>query len=416
MDGTDPAPLCVDSGKRIKHMACGTAGQLVVFVEADFVGWDGAGALACVTTRRPLHTYRPITDPADGLFHSPSPLPDGSILVSRRPADGSGTHGVYRFDPISKRTETVFDDPDYHDIQAKLIAPRTEPDGRSSPSVDTDPHGKIYCLNVYTNDFQDRTWLPLGTVKTLRLLEGVSRRAGDSFSPASRPVLPLLASRRILGEVPVGPDGSFNVEVPANMPVELQLVDENGLALRSCGWIGTHRHFNQGCIGCHEDPELTPENLMVSALRSSSVVVAPPAEQRRSIDFCRDLMPLVTQKCLPCHAQGGSPPDLTAGAPAATDGSAADLARTVYEVLTEPASGSESDMRGKYVDPGRARTSALVWHLLGKNTARPWDGQAVQGNPKQIPADAKQPLTAGETRSFVEWIDLGAPWSAAANR
>ena len=61
----------------------------------------------------------------------------------------------------------------------------------------------------------------------------------------------------------MAPDGSFNVEVPANMPVELQLVDENGLALRCCGWIGTHNHFNQGCIGCHEDPELTPENLMV---------------------------------------------------------------------------------------------------------------------------------------------------------
>ena len=62
LDGTDPAPLCVDSGKRIKHMACGTAGGLVVFVEADRVPWDGAGTLACVTTRRPLHTYRPLTD------------------------------------------------------------------------------------------------------------------------------------------------------------------------------------------------------------------------------------------------------------------------------------------------------------------------------------------------------------------
>jgi hypothetical protein len=410
LDGTDPAPLCVDSGKRIKHMACGTAGGLVVFVETDRVDWDGAGTLACVTTRRPLHTYRPITDSAEGLFHSPSPLPDGTILVSRRPADGSGTHAVYRFDPVSKRTEMLFDNADRHEIQAKLLAPRTEPDGRSSPSIDTDPHGKLYCLNVYTHDLRDKTWLPPGTVKTVRLLEGVSRRAGDSPAPASRPVLPALASRRILGEVPMAPDGSFNVEVPANTPVELQLVDENGLALRSCGWIGTHHHFNQGCIGCHEDPELTPENVMVEALKSSSVVVSPPVEQRRSIDFCRDLMPIVTQRCLPCHAPGGSVPDLTAGA------AAPDLARAVYEVLLEPAAGSpDGDVRGKYVDPGRARTSALVWHLLGKNTSRPWDGDAVRGTPKPIPVDAKLPLTAEETRRFVEWIDIGAPWSAASN-
>jgi hypothetical protein len=198
------------------------------------------------------------------------------------------------------------------------------------------------------------------------------------------------------------------------MPVELQLVDENGLALRSCGWVWTRNHFNQGCIGCHEDPELTPENLMVSALESPSVVVAPPVEQRRSIDFRRDLMPVVAQKCLPCHAQGGSPPDLSSGTPAPADVTAPDFARLVYEILLEPAAGApDKDVRGTYVDPGRARTSPLVWHLLAKNTSRPWDGAASQGKPKPIPADAKQPLTAEETRIFVEWIDIGAPWSAA---
>lgn len=419
LEGTDPEALCADNrGRRIKHMACGTAGGLVVFVEADRVPWDGAGMLSCVTTRRPLHTYRPITDPADGLFHSPSPLPDGTVLVSRRPADGSGTHGVYRLDPASKRTEAVFDDPECHDIQAKLIAPREEPDGRSSSCIDTDRHGKLYCLNVYANDFPDKTWLPPGTVKTLRLLEGIPRQADNQANlpagAAAQAVLPSLASRRVLGEVPVPPDGSFNVAVPAKVPVELQLIDENGLALRSCGWRWTPNHFNQGCLGCHEDRELTPENLLVDALRSETVVVAPPPDQRRTIDFRRDLMPLVGRKCLPCHAQGGSEPDLTAGKPVPEDVTDAAFARTVYDVLLEPAAaGPDSDVRGKYVDPGRARTSTLVWHLLAKNTSRPWDGAAAAGKPKPIPADAKQPLTPEETRLIAEWIDIGAAWSAA---
>ena len=39
-----------------------------------------------------------------------------------------------------------------------------------------DPRGKLYCLNVYTNDFPDRSWMSPGTVKTLRVLEGVPRR------------------------------------------------------------------------------------------------------------------------------------------------------------------------------------------------------------------------------------------------
>lgn len=414
LEGTDPAPLCVEGGSPIRHMACSTARGLVVFVEADGTTGDGAGRLACVSSRRPLHTYRPLTKPGDGLFHSPAPLPDGTILVSRRPADGSGTHGICRFDPASQRIETVVDDPAYHDIQAHVVAPRAEPDGRSSPAIDSDSHGKIYCLNVYTNDFQDKSWLPPATVKTLRLLEGISRPASSSPGTAAPRGVPALAGRRILGEVPVAPDGSFNVEVPANTPIELQLVDASGLALRSCGWVWTRNHFNQGCVGCHEDPELTPENLMVDALRSPTVVVAPPVEQRLSIDFRRDLMPIVKQKCLPCHARGGSPPDLTART---EDGADAALARSVYELLLErSAGGPNGEARGRYVDPGQARTSPFVWHLLGRNTSRPWDGATVQKKPKPIPSDAHQPLKPEEARRFVEWIDLGAAWSGVAPR
>ena len=324
----------------------------------------GRGCCPASATRRPLHTYRPLTAAADGLFHSPSPLPDGRILVSRRPADGSGTHGVYRFDPASKQIEAVFDAPEYHEIQAQRIAPRREPDGRSSPEIDTDPHGKLYCLNVYATEFKDKSWLPPGTVKVLRLVEGVPPRAEQGARNSSRAVPPPLAPRRILGEVPVAPDGSFNVQVPADTPVELQLLDEDGLALRSCGWVWTHNHFNQGCLGCHEDPERTPENLVVSALEHPSVVVAPPLEQRRSIDFQRDLLPVMAQKCLPCHARGGSPPDLTAGGPVPATAADAAFARSVYEVLLEPAAGGESHGRGKYVDPGRrgpAPWSGICW-------------------------------------------------------
>jgi hypothetical protein len=51
--------------------------------------------------------------------------------------------------------------------------------------------------------------------------------------------------------------------------------------------------------------------------------------------------------------------------------------------------------------------------MMGRNTARPWDGPAVQGQAKPLPADAKPVPTAEEIRAFVEWIDLGASWAAA---
>ena len=373
IDGTDYAVFAADEGRRVKHMPVATTGGLAVFVEADRVPWDGAGYLSCVRLRRPLHSYRRITKAADGLFHSPSPLPDGHVLVSRRPGDGTGTHGVFRLDPVSGRRETVFDDPQYHDIQATLIHPRGEPDGRSTVVMKKDPRGKLYCLNVYISDLKDRRWMPAGTVRGLRVLEGVPVRVGPASSADRVP-------RRMLGEIPIAKDGSFNIEVPANTPIELQILDADGLALRTCSWIWARNHEPRGCIGCHEDGELTPENQFQTAFERKPVSLCPPPARRRTVDFGRDVKPIVTAKCVPCHKAGGAAPRL--------------------------------DIPGgwrKYVHPGRARTSPLVWHVYGRNTARGWDGAARERPVKPIPPGKEvPPLTAQEKRRLVEWIDLGA--------
>jgi hypothetical protein len=407
IDGADYTAFCADEGRRVKHMPCTTTGGLAVFVEADRVPWDGAGLLSCVKLRRPLHSYRRITRASDGLFHSPSPLPDGRILVSRRPADGSGTHGVFRLDPASGRREPVFDDPQYHDIQATLVHARPEPDGRSSVVTPAakDPNGKLYCLNVYTSDLRDPKWMPQGTVKSVRVLEGVPR--GVSARGARPNGIPPLIPRRILGEVPVQEDGSFNIEVPANTPIELQILDAEGLALRSCSWIWARNHEPRGCIGCHEDGELTPENHFQAAFASEPVTLRPP--RRPSVDFCRDVMPILTAKCLPCHGPKGDPPRLDGGDKPAGKGPF----NRAYEVLLarEKAKG-EGGFRGIYVEPGRARRSPLVWHIYGRNTARPWDGDVQKGLAAPIEPGKAKPLTAKEKRTFVEWIDLGATWKS----
>ncbi|MCY2986307.1 MAG: hypothetical protein NTY19_00300 [Planctomycetota bacterium] len=437
-DGADCAAFVPDQGKRIKHMPCATS-SLVVFVETDRVPWDGAGQLSCVQWRRPLHTYQPITGGSDGLFHSPSPLPDGTVLVSRRPADGSGTHEIYRLDPVSKRLELVFDDPQWHDVQAKVVAARTAPDGRSSSMNVSDPLGKLYCLDVFTSDLKDPAWLPPGKAKRVRVIEGVPRpteRPNVAGGAESVSAIPQLGPRRILGEIPIkdeyegevrgyyqeqGEDkaqtkkvvtgGSFNVEVPANTPIQLQLLDENGVALRSCGWIWVRNHQAQGCIGCHEDGELTPTNWQVAALWENSVKACPPPEQRISVDFRRDVFPILGKKCTGCHDKKGSPPTLTvdSSSPATPDAEA--TARFAYEALLAPdKSTAEPNPYGKYVHPGRARTSPLVWHLLGRNLSRPWDGAIVHQSAKPIPPDHPDPLSAEEQQLFVKWVDLGAPW------
>jgi hypothetical protein len=168
-------------------------------------------------------------------------------------------------------------------------------------------------------------------------------------------------------------------------------------------------HEPRGCIGCHEDGELVPTNRLPAAVTVPSVPAYPPPEQRRSVDFRRDVMPVIARRCVECHRQGGSLPVL------ASDTKATPLpAARMYEVLlAADEKSTEAAPRGRYVDPGRARTSRLVWHILGRNTSRPWDGDAGKGAAKAIPPGKAEPLSADERQTFITWIDLGAAWQAA---
>jgi hypothetical protein len=412
IDGADFAAFCTDEGKRIKHMPCTTTKGLAVFVEGDSVPWDGAGSLGSVSLRRPLHSYRPITKVSDGLFHSPTPLPDGRILVSRRPSGGDDTHGVYCLDPSSGEMGLIFDDPDYHDIQAKAVQARVEPDGRSSVVTEKDPHGKLYCLNAYISDLEKSQWLPTGSIKRLRVLEGIAQKTSANIQGQTRPPgisvngIPPLAQRRILGEIDIEKDGSFNIIIPANTPIELQTLDAEGMALRSCGWIWAKNHEPRGCIGCHEDGELTPENMLAESVTSPSIPLTLPPERRRTVDFRRDVMPIIEQKCVRCHAKADSPVLLTKFSLVRSPAGGAYF-NQAYESLLAP--GNQPGY-GKYVHPGRARTSPLIWHIFGRNTSRPWDKVHSTGRVSRMPPAPAEGLIEDERRTFVEWIDMGALW------
>ncbi|MGA2253056.1 MAG: hypothetical protein ABSG53_00205 [Thermoguttaceae bacterium] len=421
LDGTDYSLFAEDRGKSIKRMPCVTTKGLVVFVQSDEASSDGAGTLASVAVRRPLHSYRSITKESDGRFRCPSPLPDGRILVCRRTAEGQSVYGVYSLDPVSGEYASVFRDLRFHMIAAKLVYPRAEPDGRSSNVQEDDPQGKFYCLDVYSSDREGPAGMVRGTAKRLRVLEGVpwkvdragglaGTRNSTSGVQATTVTVKAMALRRVLGEVAVEEDGSFNIAVPANTPIQLQLLDERGMALRSCAWIWARNHESRGCIGCHEDGELAPEDRFAKALGNSSIVVGPGPGQRRAADFRRDMLPIVRNKCFECHRQGQSPPYFAEAATLAEEERAA---RQVYEQLLAPAEASASQNGyGKYVHLGKARTSPLTWHLLGQNTSRPWDAPAQEGAWKPIPALKKTPLTEDDKRAFVEWIDTGAAWDS----
>ncbi len=382
LDGTDYAGFSGTQGRRIKRMACVTAKGEVVFVESDRPAWDGAGNIAAISMRRNLHSYRAITTPASGYFLSPSPLPDGSILVSRR-ATAGGTHSIYRLDPKTGARVRVYGRPGYHSMQAVALARRAEPDGHSSVVEDNQHWSKLYCLSVYENDLK-REWMPEGTARRIRVIEAVPGKPKGTIA------------KRLLGDLELDEDGSFHLMVPPNTPIQLQIEDSDGAALRTSAWIWAKNKENRGCIGCHEDSERTPENVFPLALSHPAADLMLPPDRRRTVDFRRDVVPILTAKCsgAACHGSSMQPAFV-----------ATDPGRS-YEALANPARGA------RYVDPGRARTSRLVWAILGRNISRPWDRVGSAPAIRPMPPRGSPPLTGLERRAIIEWIDLGAQFDA----
>jgi len=419
-DGTGNTIFSGDEGLRVKQMPCVTRSGLVVFVEADQLTWDGAGRLSSVTLKRNLRSHHPIVADQQGLFVSPSPLPDGQILASRRESRSGKDHGIYRVDPASGRAELVFDDPKYHDIQAQAVAAQALPDGRSTVVTESEPTGKIYCLDMRISDLTGDAWAATDPANVkLRVLEGIPPQwdpSQDGRKPAQTPrpgiggeygISPTI-QKRFLGEIRVEADGSFNIQVPANTPIQLQLVDSHGMALRSSHWIWAKNKENRGCIGCHEDNELTPPNRFVSALSRPSTPLLLPPDRRRTLDFRRDVMPIVEKKCATaaCHVSPSAIVKLDATPVQSGSKYKEQYYSRSYMTLL---GGKDAKI---YVYPGSARTSPLIWHLFGRNTSRPWDESYKSDYPiKPMPPDGGPVLTESERRTFIEWIDLGALWS-----
>ena len=200
------------------------------------------------------------------------------------------------------------------------------------------------------------------------------------------------------------PDGSFHIDIPADLPVTLQLLDQDGLSLASCDWIWVKNREYRGCIGCHEDPELTPENRFVQAAGRPATQLTLPSDRRRSVTFRQHVSPILEARCSGCHGEKDG--DLPFGSLADEAG-----ASRAFEALLTGESAATST-RGRLVEPGRANASRLIWRLFGRDTSQSPDREAQSMS--QIPSDHIDLLSDEERRVFVEWVDLGAQWNLAA--
>ena len=119
--------------------------------------------------------------------------------------------------------------------------------------------------------------------------------------------------KRVLGTVPVEPDGSAFFGVPANTPISIQPLDGHGKALQLMrSWTTAMPGESQSCTGCHEHPNaVAPARATIAGRRGPSGIT-PCYGPTRGFSFKREVQPVLDKYCVACHRpEGKAAPDFT---------------------------------------------------------------------------------------------------------
>ncbi|MDO5553322.1 MAG: hypothetical protein Q4G68_06135 [Planctomycetia bacterium] len=118
-------------------------------------------------------------------------------------------------------------------------------------------------------------------------------------------------TRQVLGTVPVEEDGSALFNMPVNVPVYFQALNENGVAVQS---MRSDTYVHEGeqlvCQGCHENRYSTVEqypNQAYLAMKRAPSEIVPDPLGTRPMNFPLLIQPILDAKCVDCHAKSEDP-------------------------------------------------------------------------------------------------------------
>jgi len=255
----------------------------------------------------------------DGLTQSswpkylhPYPLSDKYFLVSCRPTPAS-SWGLYLVDVFDNMT-LIRETPGYALLEPLPLRATPRPPV-IPPRVNLQrKDAVVYLSDVYAgNGLQG---VPRGTVRSLRLLSyhfayhGVGGQVHRVGFDGPWDV------RRIVGTVPVSEDGSAYFRVPANTPISLQPLDENGQALQLMrSWLTAMPGETLSCVGCHEQQSDVPATLRTQSSHTTPSEIEPWYGPARGFSFDREVQPVLDHHCISCHDGQKTVPDLRRQSP-----------------------------------------------------------------------------------------------------
>ena len=221
-------------------------GRELVFVERPA---SGSPRVVSISEAYPSSSRSEIL-PAAGAIRSVFPAPDGSLLAALRP-DDSAAYEVWRLGRDGSPGKRVaVAEAGYQAVEPVLATPRPRPLGFVSALDPAAATGTFFGLNARLTGH--------GAVDSAAATLRVRTPDGD------------------LGDVPLAEDGSFHVQLPSNTPLRLETVDREGRVVDGpSAWIWARPGELSGCVGCHEDRGLVPENRVpMAAILPATPLVA----------------------------------------------------------------------------------------------------------------------------------------------
>lgn len=257
----------------------------------------------------------------------------------------------------------------------------------------------VFIANIYQGP--GLKGVPPGTVKKLRVIEYYFSRRGFGGLYGTLGLDGPWDVKRILGTVPVEADGSVNFTIPANSPLALQPLDEQGQALQLMrSWFVGMPGEAVSCVGCHEPQTEVSLNRPALAARRAPSAIDPWYGPARGFGFVREVQPVLDRYCVSCHDTATpNPPCLKGGVPL-TDWSSQLAGRwTGGGKFTESYYQLQRYVRRPGIEGDRPMFTPLEFHFstteLGRLLASGHHGVKPD-------AEAWQRLAA--------WADLNAPF------
>ena len=166
------------------------------------------------------------------------------------------------------------------------------------------PTGRLIVTDVYFG--RNMQGIKRGDIKKLLVLESLPKPINYTGGMDPLSYGGTFTLERILGTIPVEPDGSAYMELPANRALFFVAMDENDLSVkRMQSFLTVMPGETTSCVGCHERRDGTAET--ETPLGTRLALARPPSQLEpvagvpEVFDFPRDIQPILDRHCIKCH-------------------------------------------------------------------------------------------------------------------